>query len=165
MKKLVTKRNFQELFFAIFLTAKKFYHRQLCAFFALHWIQDGRHVKKTYSHRFIHNLDSWLFKWSNHSSMRQKQINVKKDYDFHNHCHDFDAILAAISRFFKNHHIFVIFPHIWMNDMSNYRFSGSINSHLASNQLYNFFHVIRCQYDKAKRVGHYPLLLESPYIC
>ena len=46
MKKLLTKWNFQELFFTIFLTAKKFYHRQLCAFFALHWFQDGRHAKK-----------------------------------------------------------------------------------------------------------------------
>ena len=165
MKKLVTKWNFQELFFAIFLTAKKFYHRQLCAFFALHWIQDGRHAKKTYSHRFIHYLVSWLFKWSNHSSMRQKQINVKKDYDFHNYCHDFDAILAAICRFFKNHHIFVIFQHIWKNDMSNYRFSGSTNSNLTSNQLYNLPNMIWRQYDGAKRVGHYQIFLKSPDIC
>ena len=119
--------------------------------------------EKTYSHRFIHYLVSWLLKWSNHGSMRQKQLNLKKYYDFHNYCNEFDVILAAISQFFKNHHIFVIFQHIWKNDVSNYRFSGSKNSNLASNQLYNLFNIIWRQYDKAKKVGHYQIFLKLSY--
>ena len=60
-------------------------------------------------------------------------------------------------------HKIVILRHRVLNEMSNYRFSGSTNSHLASNQLYNLLNIIWRQYDEAKKVGHYQIFLKSPY--